>query len=156
MKKSVILVGSLLICLAFASCSKGHLNKYPNIPVSVSNLASRWALVNDTTTTSFWGIWGGRAPAGTNYTGQAGDYYNFTSYGKLYIHQNTSVDTQTYKLGHDTVWIRTAYIDGQTLRVDSTYNPWYIITSLTSHTCTLTYFALSPETASNSVINLSR
>jgi hypothetical protein len=156
MKKPVILVGSLLICLAFASCLKDHLNKLTPIPVTTSNLASKWTLVNDTTTTSFWGIWGGRAPVGSNYIGQPGDYYTFTSYGKLYIHQNTTIDTQTYKLGHDTVWIRTAYIDGETNQVDSTYNPWYIITSLTSDKCTLTSFFITPETTYNSVINLSR
>jgi len=165
MKHFLILIEFVLVCLLFGSClkeqaAKGTSNKgnskKDTIPVSLSNFASNWALVNDTTTTDFWGIWGGRAPVGKNYIGKAADHYSFTSYGKLYIHEDDYRDTETYKLGHDTVWIRTAYIDGQTNQVDSTYNPWYVISNLTAHTCTLKKYFISPETAAFSTINLGR
>ncbi len=156
MKKILNSLVLLFICSTFASCSKEPSNKSVNIPISVSNLSGKWTLVNDTTTTSFWGLWNGQAAVGINYIGKAGDYYNFTSHGKLYTYQNTNLDTQTYKLGHDTVWVRYTYIDGQTDKVDSAYNPGYIITRLTDNSCTLTSFSVTPETIYNSVINLSR
>ena len=180
MRRSFILIGFFSVCLAFGSClkdkvdkgtpnkensSKGNSNKENSnsedskkdtIPVTTSSFSGNWVLVNDTTTTNFWGIWNGRAPVGTNYVGKTADYYNFTSYGKLYIHQDTNRDTETYKLSHDTVLIRTAYIDGQTNQLDSTYNPWYVISGFTAHSCTLKKYFISPETASFSTINLKK
>ncbi|WP_158994892.1 hypothetical protein [Mucilaginibacter sp. L196] len=156
MKKSPNLFASLLICLALTSCLKGSTKNTDNIQISTANLVSNWSLVNDTTTTNFWGLWSGRPAIGINYIGKTGDHYNFTSYGKLYIQQDNSLDTQTYKLSHDTVMVEYVYIDGPTMQVDSGYNARYIITSLTSHTCTLTSSVVSPETVFNSTIKLSR
>lgn len=156
MQKSPILFAAILTLLILSSCLKGRVNSTENILVSTANFVGNWSLVNDTTTINFWGLWSGRPAVGTNYIAKAGDRYNFTSYGKLYIQQDNKLDTQTYKLSHDTVLVRYAYIDGTTMQIDSAYDPLYIITNLTNHSCTLTSSLVSPETASISTIKLNR
>jgi len=156
MKRSPILFASCLICLALTSCLKGRIKSTDNTPLSTNNLVSNWSLVSDTTTANYWGLWAGRPATGINYIGKANDHFNFTSYGKLYIQQDNSLDTETYKLSHDTIMVKYAYINGSTMQIDSGYNARYIVTDLTSHTCTLTSSLVSPETVYNSTIKLNR
>lgn len=175
MKTAIVAISLTFICFVLASCLKENLDKgvkgnstsnsgnntfktsaKDSIPVTLADLEGNWKLVNDSTNMQFWGLWSGRAPVITNYFGKATDYYNFTAYGKLYVHDNAIIDSQTYKLARDTVFSEYPYIDGQTNQVDSAYNAHYVITLLTQHSCTLTTFFISPETASFSTINLSR
>ena len=156
MKKAPTLFTAFVICMIFTSCLKGNTNNTNNIQISTANLESNWSLVSDTTTINYWGIWSNKPTTGLNYIGKANDHYNFTSYGKLYIQQGTTLDTQTYELSHDTVLVKYAYLDGPTNKLDSAYDPFYIVTSLTNHTCTLTSTMVSPETVFNSTIKLSR
>ena len=175
MKTAAVALSLTLICFTLASCLKENLNKgipggkasnfgnstsktstKDSVSVTLADLLGNWKLVNDSTNTQFWGLWSGRAPVITNYFGKATDYYDFTTYGKLYIHNNTITDTETYKLSNDTVLRRYAYIDGQTNQVDSTYSAMFVIKKFTDNSCTLTSFFISPETASFSTINLRR
>lgn len=120
-----------LLSAILTSCKKETANN-PEPPSSL--IGSSWAVVNDSTSVAAGAI----APAsGSNYIGKAGDYFNFTSYGKLYWSINGQKDTVTYLISGDTLKFKVAYIDGQTNKVDSAYNPIYTIRNVTSHTCTL-------------------
>jgi hypothetical protein len=120
-----------MISAILTSCSKENVNKAES---SSSLVGSSWTVVNDSTSESA----GASTPAsGSNYIGKAGDYFNFTNYGKLYWSINGQRDTATYLISGDTIKFKSAYIDGQTNMVDSAYYPIYTISNLTNHTCTL-------------------
>jgi hypothetical protein len=120
-----------LISAILTSCLKESVNK----PEPASSLiGTNWTVVNDSTHVAAGAI----APAsGSNYIGKAGDYFNFSTNGKLYWSINGQKDTATYLISGDTLKFKFAYIDGQTNKVDSAYNPIYTISNVTSHTCTL-------------------
>jgi len=141
----------LVIAVVLVSCLKESLNKAAR-PSSL--IGTTWSVVNDSTTTGFWGIWSGRATTGSNYIGKAGDYFIFITYGKLYSSINGQKDTETYKIGGDTVHFRYAYGVGQTNIIDSAWNTGYIISNLTNHTCTLSSNFITPETVLSGFVNL--
>lgn len=160
MNKIIVLITGLSICLACSSCKKesshGNSSNSNSLPVTLANLVGNWRLVNDTTT-SIGGIMTRDTPVvGINYIGKASDYYDFTSYGKLNMHDNDVTGTTTYKLSHDTVLAEYAYIYAPTKQVDSAYAPLYVITHLTSHNCTMTAHDTGLELNNYSTINLSR
>jgi hypothetical protein len=120
-----------MISAILVSCSKENLNGAKSSSLLIG---SRWTVVNDLTSESA----GASTPASSsNYVGKAGDYFNFTTYGKLYWSINGQKDTATYLVSGDTIKFKSAYIDGQTNKPDSAYYPIYTITNLTSRTCTL-------------------
>jgi len=125
------------------------------IPIDPSLLNGKWNLINDSTTTAFWGIWTGRATVGANYIGKPGDNYNFRN-GILYISEAGKKDTLWYRISLNHVGIRYAYIDGATNKVDSTYNDGYTVTNLTAYTCRLSWTTISPETVNSAMINLKK
>ena len=120
-----------VIAAILTSCKKENVNKSEP---SSSLIGSNWTVVNDSTFTS---NGANVPPSGSNYIGKTGDYFNFTTYGKLYWSINGQKDTATYLISGDTLKFRVAYIDGQTNKVDSAYNPIYTISNITNHTCTL-------------------
>jgi len=121
----------ILISAMLTSCSKENLNR--TMPSS-SLIGTSWTVVNEATGENA----GASAPASSsNYIGKAGDYFNFTSHGKLYWSINGQTDTATYLISGDTIKFKYAYIDGRTNVIDSAYNPIYTISNLTAHTCTL-------------------
>jgi len=131
MRNPAICTLIFMISAILTSCSKENVNKAES---SSSLIGSSWTVVNDATSESA----GASTPAsGSNYTGKAGDYFNFTTYGKLYWSINGQRDTATYLISGDTIKFKSAYIDGQTHMVDSAYYPIYTISNLTNHTCTL-------------------
>jgi hypothetical protein len=133
MRTSAICTLIFMIFAILTSCSKENLNK-PEASGTSSLIGSSWTVVNDATSESAGAI----APASSsNYIGKAGDYFNFTTYGKLYWSINGQKDTATYLISGDTLKFKSAYIDGQTNKVDSAYYPIYTISNVTSHTCTL-------------------
>jgi hypothetical protein len=68
-----------------------------------------------------------------NYTGLAGDYYDFRTDGTLYTKEGTSIDTQSYKLVSNTEIIIAAF--GTITNNNFTPNH---ITTLTHHFATIT------------------
>lgn len=131
MRKPAICTLIFMISAILTSCSKENVNKAES---SFPLIGSSWTVVNDATSESA----GASTPAsGSNYIGKAGDYFNFTTYGKLYWSINGQRDTATYLISGDTIKFKAAYIDGQTKIVDSAYYPIYTISNLTNHTCTL-------------------
>ncbi len=126
-------IGTLIFMISaiLTSCKKENTNKAES---SSSLIGSNWTVVNDATSESA----GANTPASSsNYIGKAGDYFNFTPYGKLYWSINGQRDTATYLISGDTIKFKSAYIDGRTNMVDSAYYPIYTISNITSHTCTL-------------------
>lgn len=131
MRNPAICMLIFTISAIFTSCKKENVNT-ATAPSSL--IGSNWTVVNDATSESA----GASTPASsTNYTGKAGDYFNFTTYGKLYWSINGQRDTATYLISGDTIKFKSAYIDAQTNMVDSAYYPGYTISNLTNHTCTL-------------------
>jgi len=133
MRSSAICALIFMISSILISCSKENLNNAGASGTS-SLIGSNWAVVNDATSESA----GASAPASSsNYIGKGGDYFNFTTYGKLYWSINGQKDTATYMISGDTIKFKAAYIGGQTNKIDSAYYPSYTISTLTGHTCTL-------------------
>jgi len=113
------------------SCTKEIVNKTAS---DSSLIGSTWTVVNDASSVAA----GTSKPATyTNYIGKGGDFFNFTSYGKLYWSINGQRDTATYRISGDTIALKFPYINAQSNAVDSAYSPIYIISNLTAHTCTL-------------------
>jgi len=121
----------IMISAIYISCKKENVNKTES---ASSLIGSSWTVVNDATSESA----GASAPvSSSNYIGRAGDYFNFTTYGKLYWSIKGQKDTATYLISGDTIKFKSAYINAQTNMVDSAYYSIYTISNLTSHTCTL-------------------
>ena len=140
MRNPAICMLIFMISAILTSCLKENVNTAgPSSSVntaepSSSLTGSNWTVVNEATSESA----GASSPAtSSNYIGKAGDYFNFTTYGKLYWSINGQNDTATYLISGDTIKFKSAYIDGRTNMVDSAYYPIYTINNLTNHTCTL-------------------
>src|SRR5665213_926631 len=118
-----------LLSAILTSCLKENADK------GTPSLTGNWTVVNQTIDNTRIGTTVGASVS--NYTGKPGDYFNFTTYGKLYWSINGQKDTATYLVSGDTLKFKYAYIDGRTNIVDSAYSTAYTISNLTSHTCTL-------------------
>jgi len=131
MRNPAICILIFMISAVSVSCKKENVNK-PEPPSSL--MGNNWTVVNEATSES---MGASVPPSSSNYIGKAGDYFNFTTYGKLYWSINGRKDTATYLISGDTIKFKVAYIDGQTNKVDSAFNPIYTISNVTDHTCTL-------------------
>jgi hypothetical protein len=131
MRNPAICTLIFMISAILTSCLKENVNKAES---SSSLIGSSWTVVNDATSESA----GASTPASSsNYIGKGGDYFNFTTYGKLYWSINGQRDTTTYLISGDTIKFKYAYVDFKTNMVDSAYDAGYTISNLTNHTCTL-------------------
>ena len=120
-----------MISAILTSCLKENASK----GTPSSSLTGNWTVVNQTIDNTTVGTTAGATVS--NYAGKSGDYFNFTTYGKLYWSINGQKDTATYLISGDTLKFKYAYIDGRTGVVDSAYSTAYTISNLTTHTCTL-------------------
>ena len=132
-----------MISAILTSCLKEKANK----GTPSSSLTGNWTVVNETIGNTTVGTKAGSTVS--NYTGKPGDYFNFTTYGKLYWSINGQKDTATYLIVGDTLKFKYAYIDARTNMVDSAYNPIYITSNLTDHTCTLFNSLFLPDANSD-------
>jgi|SRR6185437_5433871 len=124
----------LTISTILTSCLKENASK----GTPSSSVTGNWTVVNETIGNTTVGTTGTRVVTPVlNYTGKPGDYFNFTTYGKLYWSINGQKDTATYLVSGDTLKFKYAYIDGHTNIVDSAYSTAYTMSNLTRHTCTL-------------------
>lgn len=132
MRNRAICTVSFLLSAILTSCLKENENKRgPS-----SSLTGNWTVVNEVVDNTRIGTSNNTGTV-LNYTGKPGDYFNFTTYGKLYWSINRQTDTATYLVSGDTLKFKYAYIDGRTNVVDSAYSTAYTISNLTTHTCTL-------------------
>jgi len=140
MRNTAICTLILMISAMLTSCLKENASK----GTPSSSLTGNWTVANET-------IINDRRVDATvsNYTGKPGDYFNFTTYGKLYWSINGQKDTATYLIVGDTLKFKYAYIDARTNMVDSAYNPIYITSNLTDHTCTLFNSLFLPDANSD-------
>ena len=123
-----------MISAMLTSCLKENASK----GTPSSSLTGNWSVVNETIDNTTVGTTGTSVNTTvSNYTGKPGDYFDFTTYGKLYWSINGQKDTATYLVSGDTIKFKYAYIDGRTNIVDSAYSTAYTISNLTTHTCTL-------------------
>jgi len=61
-----------------------------------SGITGKWNLVSDST---YWGVGSGNHPV--DYTGVAGDYFDFSTNGYVYIDEGAVQDTLTYRMVTD-------------------------------------------------------
>jgi len=157
MTKNLTLLLFPALIIAFFSCKK--LNQVPiknNQTTATSPLDGNWTIVNDSTTTDFWGLWANLPSTGTNYVGQTGDYYNFMSNGKLYRNEGTSADTSLYTLNKNNIIELLFYYPNSTI-FNAQRTRHYAVSNLTAHTMTLKGdTAVSPETVYSHIINLKK
>lgn len=86
------------LALSFYACSKD------GNTTNTSSIAGKWNIVSDSTYT---GVGIGNHPV--NYSGQAGDYFDFAANGILYTKEGTSLDTLTYKIVSNTTIIISSF-----------------------------------------------
>jgi hypothetical protein len=100
--KNLLLLMLFSLALVWASCQKndGSVN---------TSIAGNWSVVMDTTWTSGIGPYG--TPSSHKYAGVPGDYYNFTTAGKLYVKEGTEkLDTADYTVSGDTLKLTYNYL----------------------------------------------
>lgn len=75
-------------------------------PITFKSISGKWNIQKDTT---YPGV--GIMNHQVVYSGQRGDYFNFTSDGHIYIRENSILDTLTYTISSDSITIP-AFGDG--------------------------------------------
>lgn len=115
--------------------------------IANATLLGKWNILTDST---YSGV--GVGNHAVNYTGQDGDYFNFTAEGKLYTKEGDILDTLNYHFTSNTTMIIDAF--GLTLNgVPATCT----ITNFATHTVTITApVALTPGGAFGRKVNLIR
>jgi hypothetical protein len=100
MKNLVLFISALLIITCLFSCKKTNEGVGTSIKTNfkgVVPLQGEWAVMSDSLVTGVGAIVNGK-----KYTGENGDYYNFSADNKLYVKEAASLDTFTYKMLTDT------------------------------------------------------
>ena len=128
MKKIIALLLIVGICFLY-SCLKDNGNPAP------SRLTGNWILVNDSTYSGVCGLCAIVTQARSNYVGQPGDGFNFSSTGILYIKEGANRDTAAYNINQDTLKLSEDY---KNLDDASGLKIIYIISNFTAHTLKLT------------------
>jgi hypothetical protein len=148
MKKTIIILLFVSVSAVLTSCLKGTVSN-PAKPALLGN----WALVNDSTTIQFWGLWQGRPDTGINYAGVAGDHYNFIQNGQMFIKEGANSDTGTYtNIAQNKLELKFMYLNGRGNPPDGWVED-FTINTLTEHALTLTGGTfVSPETASTHIL----
>ena len=142
---SILIFAFLAVCLSFSSCLKDK----GTSATGATSLTGEWAMVNDSTTITPWGIWQGMPGTGTNYIGKASDYYHFTT-NMVYYSENGYGDTATYAVKGNYVYFGYTNAYGRDTAV-------YQLSNLTAHTLTLKGdTAVSPEQVFSHIINLKK
>ncbi len=130
--KQLILLCVIGVPFFLVSCKKS------SSPEAVAGIIGKWNIINDS---SYAGVGAGNHLV--IYKGKEGDYYNFTSNGKLYINENGMLHTSIFSLTSDTTLI----IDSQT----------YTITNLPTHDVIIsTPFVYSPGGAFGRKVTLGK
>jgi hypothetical protein len=91
------LSGKLSFLVAFfclTACTKGDSSSNQNKQASLVGI---WILINDSAYTGT-----GVSNRLVDYTGETGDYFNFSTNGYVYTKENTKLDTLAYSLISDT------------------------------------------------------
>ena len=100
--KQLILLCVIGVPFFLVSCKKSSSHG------DVVSIIGKWNIINDS---SYTGVGAGNHLV--IYKGKEGDYFNFTSYGKLYIKENAMLHTSSFSLTSDTTLI----IDSQTCTI---------------------------------------
>jgi len=88
----------LVVLLYLMACRKTTVS--PPYPTETAGLTGMWHLVTDST---FKGAGASNHPV--DYTGEAGDYFDFDTNGYVYTKENIVLDTLTYRLVSDTTMV---------------------------------------------------
>ncbi len=144
--KNLLLSAIILSVMVLFSCGK-------NDP-SIHAITGNWNIVSDTTWSS--GIGPNGTPSGNKYTGVAGDHFNFTSSGKLYVKEgNIKLDTANYTISGDTLKLTYRYLYEGGVTVQGASGS-FIISTLTNQSLILTEDFLTPGGRIDETITLSR
>jgi hypothetical protein len=140
---SVILA---VLVFSFSACLKNGVKPQSS---PATSLEGDWALVNDSTTITPWGLWQGEPVSGINYVGTSADYFHFTD-NMVYYFDNGFKDTATYSLKKNYLYLGYTTQYGKDTVV-------YQVSNFTSHTVTLSGdTATDPEQVFTHIINLRR
>ena len=120
MKHIILIVFTALICFGLISCKKGFTSAIVENPTIVE----KWNLVNDH-------YYIGSEATGVDriYTGTTTDYWDFRTEGNVYIKEDASLDTLSYKLYPDNKITISSFYFG-TITMSN-------ITTLTPHSATI-------------------
>lgn len=88
----------LLVLLYLTACTKTAVSS--NESEAAAGITGKWNLVTDST---FLGVGSSNHPV--DYTGQAGDYFDFDANGYVYTREDTALDTLTYRLISDNAMV---------------------------------------------------
>jgi len=148
MKNFTTLLLITALTATLSSCLKGNGDPRPDLAI-----IGDWALVNDSVTTTVWGISANQPTLGFNYVGVATDHYNFTAGGTLYVVEGNVKDTSAYALKQNSLQL--TYSSQNGYKFNSPQTSGYTVTNLTAHTATLSGgLSLTPETTYTHIINL--
>src|SRR5689334_15959764 len=120
--KYFILFGVIAIIFFLGSCKKDISSNEGNI-----SILGKWNIVTDS---SFSGV--GLGNHEVNYAGQPGDYFDFSTNGKLYIREKGNLSTFNYTPTSDTTMI----IDSFGIMLNGVPDT-SSITNLTAHNATI-------------------
>ena len=87
-------ISFLAILMYLMACTKSAV---PSNDDGTADLNGKWSLVNDSTF-----VGAGSSNHQVNYTGEAGDYFSFSTNGNVYTKEGSVLDTLTYKMVSDT------------------------------------------------------
>jgi len=139
--KQILLLGlAIFTAFCFNACNKNSVS-------TNATILGKWNIINDST---FDGVGVGNHPV--EYTGQQGDYFDFTTNGILYTKEGSVLDTLSYRLTSNTTIIISSFgLIGNGVAETSQ------ITNLTDHSLTITApVELTPGGEFGRKVNLSR
>ena len=138
MKLTLLAIVLLVLCVLIG-CSKSDM-------IEPGSLVTKWTLVNDSVSNSI----GASAAYTKNYTGAAGDYFDFRNDGKCYTKEGNNYDTLAYQI------IGASKINIEGFGFNSADNP-STIDPFTVHSATITSPDLiTPGGISYRVVELKR
>jgi hypothetical protein len=148
MKNIIAILFALFIVSGFISCKKIPLSPTPTI-------VGNWSVVKDSANSSGWGLNTSGATSAV-YIGTASDHFNFTSAGKLYVHEGDVIsDTASYTVKADTVKLKYSYFETYGTQLTGVSDT-YTISNLSTNSLTLKMLLITPEAVYNEVITLKK
>lgn len=131
--RSILFIAIGFAVSVMASCKKDGTS---------GSIAGNWAVVSDSTSSS--GIGPNGTPSGNKYIGVAGDHFDFTSAGKLYVNEGGfKIDTAQYTITGTRLSLEYSYLHVGDITVRGS-GGGYDITTLSRNSLVLTEDALTP------------
>jgi hypothetical protein len=149
MRKISLFIIPVVISIVLFSCIKDKGTTIQVTGTAPSILQGNWALVNDSTTYTGWGLWAGMPVSGVNYVGTSADYFHFTNTTVTYSEKGAT-DKATFAIKNNRLYFGYTTSSGKDTAV-------YAISNLTANAITLSGdTAVDPEQILSHIINLKK